>query len=45
MIGLTVYIPIGIFLEERKLTAEFGEAYKNYRQRTPMLLPRLAERP
>jgi protein-S-isoprenylcysteine O-methyltransferase Ste14 len=41
MIGLTVYIFVGIYFEERKLVAEFGEAYLAYRARTPVLLPRL----
>jgi protein-S-isoprenylcysteine O-methyltransferase Ste14 len=38
-IGLTVYILIGALFEERKLLREFGEAYAEYRRRTPMLIP------
>ncbi|MEZ0612221.1 isoprenylcysteine carboxylmethyltransferase family protein [Fibrella sp. WM1] len=34
-----VYIRIGIYFEERKLVAVFGEAYQRYQQQTPMLLP------
>jgi len=39
--GLTAYILIGIRFEERKLLAEFGQAYADYQRRTPALLPRL----
>ncbi len=41
IIGLTAYIFIGIYFEERKLVREFGQAYVEYRQRTPMLVPGL----
>ncbi len=37
--GVTIYIVIGALFEERKLLHEFGEEYKSYRQRTPMLIP------
>ena len=40
-LGLTAYILIGIRFEERKLLAEFGQAYADYQRRTPALLPRL----
>jgi protein-S-isoprenylcysteine O-methyltransferase Ste14 len=40
-IGLTVYIIIGAYFEERKLLLEFGEAYAEYRRHTPMLIPGL----
>jgi protein-S-isoprenylcysteine O-methyltransferase Ste14 len=40
-LGLTGYILVGAYFEERKLLAEFGEAYAAYRQRTPMLVPGL----
>lgn len=39
MIGLTVYTFIGTICEERKLRAEFGDAYEMYRRQTPMLIP------
>jgi len=36
---ITVYTLIGIELEEKKLIAEFGTDYKNYRQTVPKLFP------
>ena len=38
--ALTVYIIVGAHCEERKLLAEYGEAYREYRARVPMLIPR-----
>lgn len=38
-VGLTGYILVGIYYEERKLLREFGQAYADYQQRTPMLIP------
>lgn len=38
-LGITLYILIGILFEERKLLAEFGQLYADYRRRVPMLLP------
>lgn len=35
----TLYLQLGIFLEEMKLIAEFGEIYKNYRKVVPKLIP------
>lgn len=35
----TVYLLIGALFEERKLLAEFGQAYAEYRGATPMLIP------
>ncbi|MGE5123379.1 MAG: methyltransferase family protein [Acidobacteriaceae bacterium] len=40
-LGLTAYILVGAYFEERKLLGEFGMAYASYRQRTPMLIPGL----
>ncbi len=40
-LGLSAYLVIGAFFEERKLLREYGEGYRQYRQRTPMFLPRL----
>ena len=35
----TAYILVGILLEERDLTAMFGDDYRRYRKRVSMLLP------
>ena len=37
----TLYILIGILLEEKKLIAAFGNKYKNYAAKTPRLIPRI----
>jgi protein-S-isoprenylcysteine O-methyltransferase Ste14 len=42
--GLSLYLYIGALFEERKLSREFGEAYQNYQQRTPMFFPGLIRR-
>jgi methanethiol S-methyltransferase len=36
----TLYILIAIQLEERDLLKHFGQQYQDYRQKTPMLIPR-----
>ncbi len=38
-IGLTAYIVIGAYFEERKLLRELGPPYAEYQRRTPMLVP------
>ena len=37
--GLTVYLLVGAWFEERKLLVQHGAAYAAYRARTPMLIP------
>jgi protein-S-isoprenylcysteine O-methyltransferase Ste14 len=36
---LTGYFVVGTRLEERKLTAQFGQEYADYQQRVSMFLP------
>jgi protein-S-isoprenylcysteine O-methyltransferase Ste14 len=35
----TIYILIGAYFEERKLSREFGDVYAEYKSKTPMLIP------
>ncbi len=41
-LATTGYILIATYLEERDLIATFGERYRRYRERVPMLVPRPA---
>jgi len=36
---LSIYIVVGTFLEERKILARYGDAYRYYQQRVSMLFP------
>lgn len=36
-----LYLYVGTLFEERKLVRQFGEAYRQYQQQTPMLIPKL----
>jgi len=38
-LAATLYIALGVCLEERDLVREFGAVYLSYRERVPMLLP------
>jgi protein-S-isoprenylcysteine O-methyltransferase Ste14 len=40
-IGATIYTLLGAYFEERKLLQDFGDAYAEYRRKTPMLIPGL----
>lgn len=37
--GMTIYIFIGLYFEEKDLIRVFGEKYKEYRDTTPILIP------
>ena len=39
-LSCNVYFYLGSIFEERKLVAEFGDAYRGYQQQVPRLLPR-----
>ncbi|GMV32213.1 MAG: hypothetical protein DCC59_14875 [Chloroflexi bacterium] len=38
-IGATAYFIVGAYFEERKLLRDFGEAYAEYKRKTPFLIP------
>ncbi|MGB0987780.1 MAG: methyltransferase family protein [Pseudoalteromonas spongiae] len=38
-IGLTFYIVVGLYFEEKSLIAHFGETYLNYKKRVPAVIP------
>jgi len=40
-LGATLYTLVGVVFEERKLLRHFGEAYAEYKRKTPMLIPGL----
>lgn len=40
---ITVYTLIGIGFEEEKLVNEFGESYKQYMEKVPMLIPKFSK--
>lgn len=40
-LGVTVYVLVGAYFEERKLLRDFGEAYAGYKLKTPFLIPGL----
>lgn len=40
-LGVTAYFIIGAYFEERKLLRDFGEAYVEYKRKTPFLIPGL----
>ena len=40
-VGILVYLPIGIYLEERKLIQSFGNDYLDYRKKVKAVIPYL----
>ena len=40
---LTVYLVVGAKLEEHRLAQSFGDTYRQYQQRVPMLFPRFRQ--
>jgi len=41
VICILAYLPIGIYLEEKKLIKQYGERYAKYKRDVPALIPRL----
>ena len=41
LLALIVYLPFGIYWEEKKLIATYGNDYLEYKQKVPALFPRL----
>jgi len=39
-LGVSLYMLIGSIFEERKLVAQFGQEYIQYRSKTPHIIPR-----
>ena len=39
LVCMMVYLPVGIFYEEKKLLKEFGDDYRNYCKRVSRLIP------
>jgi protein-S-isoprenylcysteine O-methyltransferase Ste14 len=44
LLAATLYFYVGSIFEERKLVAEFGDAYREYQRRVPRLIPRIRPR-
>jgi protein-S-isoprenylcysteine O-methyltransferase Ste14 len=40
--GMTFYIVIGVYYEERAMVRRFGDEYEDYRKRVPKFFPRLS---
>lgn len=41
ILWIFAYLPVGIWLEERKLVKKYGRDYEDYRLRVPAILPKL----
>jgi protein-S-isoprenylcysteine O-methyltransferase Ste14 len=37
---ILTYLPVGIYLEEKKMISVFGQSYLDYRKEVPLLVPR-----
>jgi methanethiol S-methyltransferase len=38
-LGMTAYILVGLYFEERDLVHRFGDTYRDYQRATPKLVP------
>lgn len=43
LVSLLVYLPLGIYFEEKKLITIFGSAYRDYRKKVPALIPKFTK--
>jgi len=43
LIALLIYIPIGVYFEEKKLIAIFGSAYQDYKEEVPAYIPKFTK--
>ncbi|MFT6972550.1 MAG: protein-S-isoprenylcysteine O-methyltransferase Ste14 [Candidatus Endobugula sp.] len=41
LVALLIYLPIGIYLEEKKLIQTYGKAYIKYKEEVPALIPKI----
>ena len=41
---MTLYVFVGLYFEERTLTAELGEEYERYQETTPSVIPRITRK-
>jgi methanethiol S-methyltransferase len=41
--ALVIYIPIGIYFEEKKLITIFGQAYLDYKEEVPAIIPKFTQ--
>jgi protein-S-isoprenylcysteine O-methyltransferase Ste14 len=42
---ILIYIPIGLYFEEKKLVAAYGDQYIEYRKKVPAIIPEQLSRP
>lgn len=40
---MLIYLPIGIYLEEKKMVKAFGQAYLDYRKEIPAIIPNISK--